>query len=150
MNDKVWGFVHLYENCVWDYDSLRVWRSNDYRVIVVLLQDHSSPTLIHSYAWMTMNMVSFLCWLKWYSHEYTIRCERFTHILMILRLKGHFHLMNIWAIMMLCWFECLVHSFMNMNLSKDLLWTLKGTLPSTEWIWKWDGIFYVRKFGCPK
>lgn len=54
---KLWGFVHLYENCVYVCDSLLKWRYNYYCVIVVLLQDHASPNPTHDYVWMSMNMV---------------------------------------------------------------------------------------------
>jgi len=48
---KLWGFVHVDENCAWAYDSFRKWRSYDYGVIVVLLKGHSTHTFTHEYAW---------------------------------------------------------------------------------------------------
>ena len=48
---KLLGFVHVDKNCVWAYDSLRKWRSYDYCVIMVWLQDHSPHTLTYDYAW---------------------------------------------------------------------------------------------------
>ena len=38
-------------------------------------------------------------------------CERFTHTLMILRLKRNFHLMSVWATMIPWWYEC--YAFFN-------------------------------------
>lgn len=54
------------------FDSLREWRSNEYCVIVVMLQDHVSSTLTHDDVWYVMNMVSLLCWLKGYIHEHSM------------------------------------------------------------------------------
>ena len=82
---------------------------------------------MHPHTWLCMKYVClwYICCVDWKAilmNTLWIWCERFTHMLMILRLKGHSHLMNLWAIMISYWFECLEHSFMNMNLSKDLIW----------------------------
>lgn len=106
-------------------------------------------TIWYDYVWYVMTMVVLLCWMKGYSHEHitNIMWKVYSHV-DDSKVKGHSYLMNLWAIM-ICWFECLVHFLMTMNLSKDLRWLFKGIMLSTERVWKWDGSFYVRKSSFP-
>ena len=97
---------------------------------------YAKSSSLYPLTWLCMKyvcivMIILLCWLKGHSHETLwIWCERFTHVLLILRFKGHSHLMNPWAIMIPCLLEFLVNSFINTNLSKNLIWILKGIILS--------------------
>lgn len=99
-----------YVSYIWTIDTFERCRFLLVMCIVMLRQNSSSrkPYIwLVWYIWYVQIMVVLLCWMYGYSHETPwTQWESLTHTLMILRLKGHYHLINLWATMILWWYEC--------------------------------------------
>lgn len=105
-----------YENCIWIWElcmCFKIYFDNPNSMIMVsfwiLFKVHSP---LYNYTWLCMNYLWLWCsccvdWKIILMKTLWTLCWRFTHIIITLWLKDNSHLLNLWDIMITCWFECL-------------------------------------------
>lgn len=140
MKGSLMGFIYVYSDCIWTHDSPRWLCCYDFCIFVALI---ISSFFLYSYTWLCINDYDYgklvvIIWRTILRITLWLRCAMFTNKLIILWLKGHYHLMNQCSIIMICCWT--PNAFFDKNkLKQSLHGLLSGIMLSTEWIWMWGG-----------